>query len=330
MAKLKNGSICYSLPAGKTGVYLRSFTIDFLYIDEAAYVPDPVYNSLVPMLAVPKNKGLGWECLLSTPFGKGGFFYDSFTDDDYLNFHVSSEDCKRVSKSHLIKEEKRLSRLLYAQEYKGEFIDEFRQFFSTDLIKDCMTFMRWVFEKEYNKANKYFLGVDIARYGEDETAYVMAEMPDRKKLKIVEVEISEKKNLMDTAGRIMKLDEEWNFNRIFIDDAGLGAGVTDLLLEKLGRKIVGINNSKKAIDHEGERQNKILKEDLYSNAKVMMEKGDLDILDNPSLLRSLKCMTYEYTSEKTIKISGKYSHLAEAFVRACWAVKTKSLNLYVY
>ncbi len=121
MAKLKNGSICYSLPAGKTGVYLRSFTIDFLYIDEAAYVPDPVYNSLKPMLAVPKKKGLGWECFLSTPFGKGGFFYDSFTDEDFLQFHISSEDCERIPKSHLIKEKKRVSRIEYAQEYLGDW-----------------------------------------------------------------------------------------------------------------------------------------------------------------------------------------------------------------
>ena len=38
------GSKCYSLPAGKTGTYLRTYALHFLDIDEAAYVPDPVYK----------------------------------------------------------------------------------------------------------------------------------------------------------------------------------------------------------------------------------------------------------------------------------------------
>ncbi|KKM19339.1 hypothetical protein LCGC14_1656610, partial [marine sediment metagenome] len=114
---LKNGSICYALPAGKTGIYLRTFALTFLYIDEAAYVPDTVYNALTPMLAVARKKGLGWETLLSTPFGKGGFFYDATTDDDYKQFYMSSEDCERIDKTFLLKEKKRLSKIEYAQEY---------------------------------------------------------------------------------------------------------------------------------------------------------------------------------------------------------------------
>ena len=62
----------------------------------------------------------------------------------------------------------------------------------------------------------------------------------------------------------------------------------------------------------------------------MMEDSRLTIIEDLKLLKSLKCMTYEYTSEKRIRIYGKYSHLAEAFVRACWAVKAKSLKLFVY
>ncbi len=50
------GSICYSLPAGKTGIYLRTFALDFLDIDEAAYVPETVYTALKPMLAVSQKK----------------------------------------------------------------------------------------------------------------------------------------------------------------------------------------------------------------------------------------------------------------------------------
>ena len=81
---------------------------------------------------------------------------------------------------------------------------------------------------------------------------------------------------------------------------------------------------------DDENKGKILKEDLYSNAKCMMENGRVDIRDNMNLLRSLKSMRFEYTENKRLRIYGRHSHLAEAFVRACWSVKTKSLNLFIY
>tara|TARA_Y100000310_G_scaffold203766_1_gene204028 strand:+ start:1409 stop:2746 length:1338 start_codon:yes stop_codon:yes gene_type:complete len=329
--KLKNGAICYSLPAGKTGIYLRTYSLDFLYIDEAAYVPDTVYTALKPMLAVATKKGLGWECFLSTPFGKGGFFYESHHSDDYKSFHVSSENCERIPREFLKKEKNRLSRIEYAQEYLGEFVDEFHQFFPTNLIKKRMTFIRWTYKEHYNINLKYFLGVDIARYGQDENAFVIAEMQKNKTLKIVSAETTENKNLVETYNRIVATDEIYHFNMIFIDDAGIGAGVTDILIKKLGRKVMGLNNSTKTIDHEHVRKNKIFKEDMYSNASVMLEKdGELDIIDNLKLLKSLKSMTYEYTGDKNLKIYGKYSHLAEAFVRVCWAKHAKSLEIYLY
>ena len=328
--KLKNGSICYSLPAGKTGIYLRTFALDFLYVDEAAYVPDTVYTALKPMLAVSSKKGLGWECFLSTPFGRGGFFYDSHYDDEYKHFHVSSEDCERIPKKFVLKEKLRLSKIEYAQEYLGEFIDEFQQFFPTNLIKKRMTFLRWNYKEHYNPLKKYFMGVDIARYGADENAFVIAEMQNRTSLKIVIAETTERKCLTETIGRILEYHKKYNFNMIFIDDAGVGAGVTDVLVEKLGRRVLGLNNAKKTMDKDG-RKGKIFKEDLYSNAMVMLETdGQLEMVDNLKLLKSLKSMTFEYTADRNLKIYGKSSHLAEAFVRACWAVKAKVLNLYVY
>ena len=329
--KLKNGSVCYSLPAGKTGVYLRTFALDFLYIDEAAYVPDSVYTALKPMLAVASKKGLGWECLLSTPFGRGGFFYESFANEDYKQFHINSEDCNRIPKEFLLKEKKRLSRIEYAQEYLGEFIDEFQQFFPTALIKKCMTFIRWDFVENYNRNLKYYEGVDVARYGEDDSAFVIGEMQkDRKKMKIVSVEETQKTSIPETARKIERDNDKFNFNRIFIDDAGLGSGVTDMAIESMGRKVIGLNNAKKTYDHEAEKTNRILKEDLYSNALAMMERGDLELIDDHKLFKSLRCMTFEYTQDRRLRIYGKYSHVSEAFVRACWAVKDQGLKIYVY
>ena len=156
------GSVCYCLPAGTTGVYLRFLSLDFLYIDEAAFVPDVVYDTLRPMLAISaKLRGLGWETLLSTPFGKGGFFYHSQLSKDFRQFHVSAEDCRRYDKVFLRKEKLRMTKAMYAQEYLAEFVDEWNQFFPTNLIKQCMSFMEWSLKKDHVPGSSFYLGVDL-------------------------------------------------------------------------------------------------------------------------------------------------------------------------
>jgi len=60
-----------------------------------------------------------------------------------------------------------------------------------------------------------------------------------------------------------------------------------------------------------------------------MERDHIDIISDLDLLRSLKSMTFEYTTNANLRIYGKYSHLSEAFVRACWCVKAKNLKLFL-
>ena len=290
-------------------------------------MPNCVYTGVKPMLHKRETRWLGWECFLSTPFGKGGFFYDSFLLVFCKRVHISSEDCERIPRDVLLFPPPPFTLLSFTLVCWGEFIDEFQQFFPTALIKKCMTFMQWDFKTDYKRDMKYFLGVDIARYGEDENAFVVAEMESNGHLKIVSIEVTERKGLMETVGRILDMDKNYKFNRVFIDDAGIGAGVSDRLMEHIGRRLVGLNNAKRSIakkewttgmkpNADDEIKGKIFKEDLYSNASVLMENdGKIDIIDDLKLLRSLKSMTFEYTSEKNLRIYGKYSHLAEAFVR---------------
>ena len=325
---LNNGTRILSLPTGKTGAFVRCYTVDILIADEAAYIAEPVWLAVRPMLATSKKmRGLGWEILLSTPFGKGGYYYEACHDPDYLQIHVSSEDCSRISKSFLKKERVRLTKMEYAQEYLGEFVSEFNQFFPTKLIKERMDFIGWTYSTDYKPGKSYYLGVDVARYGKDENAFVINEMQGQE-LRTVECHVTERKGLTETVGRIKALDEKFHFKKIFVDDGGIGGGVYDMLIETYSKsKIIGLNNARRTIDET--RQKGILKEDLYSNALMLMERSKIHIISNLKLLRSLKSMTFEYTSDANLRIFGKYSHLSEAFVRACWCVKAKGLKLFI-
>lgn len=328
--ELKNGSIVYCVPTGKTGAYIRGFTVDFLIADEAARIPEEVWVAIVPMMATSKNeRGTGWQILLSTPLGKHGYFYAACKDKDFLQIHVSSEKCKRIKKSFLTKERKRLTKLQYAQEYLAEFIEAYSQFFGSDLIKSCETIKAWDYNKDYDPMQRYYLGVDVARYGTDANAFVIVEMDREKNLKVVEASTSEGKSITETIGRIRALQDKFNFRKIFIDGVGVGGGVVDALKDSFSRKIVELNNANRAIDENDNRRKKILKEDLYSNARVMMEQGKIKMIECYDLKSSIGGVIFEYTEQGNLRIYGRNDHLAEAFVRACWSIKEMGLRLFL-
>ena len=328
---LPNGSRIYSLPAGRTGYSIRGLTIDLLIADEAAYIPETVWLAVTPMLAVSRKvRGFGRIITISTPFGKGGYFFHTFTNPDFLHVHVSSEDCPRIDPRYLKKERERMTKAQYGQEYLGEFMDEWNQFFPTELLKRQMTFIEWNLGE---RQGGLYLGVDIARYGGDENAFVVCEL-NGTKLKIVKCATTERVSTLDTVGRVRDLDSTFRFKKIFVDDAGVGGGVTDLLMDRLGkRRVVGLNNASKRVQVQGEEKKRgILKEDLYSNALMLLETGRLELISDLALLRSMKSITYEYADSRAavhIKIFGERSHLTEALVRACWCIKDRGNELWV-
>ena len=321
--QLKNGSIIMCLPTGVSGLGIRGYTIDLLIADEAAFIPEEVWTAITPMLSVTK----GDIILLSTPHGKEGFYYDCFQNEDYSSFHISSEECGRIDDKFLKREKERMTKVQYAQEYLGEFVDELMQFFSTDLIRSAMTLSS---KQIINKGDR-FLGVDVARMGGDETVLFSVRRVDRDRIEELEVDISKNTMLPETVRRIKNADTRFNFKKIYIDDGGLGVGVFDPLLEddQTKRKVEAINNSSRSIDPD-KRRKKILKEDLYTNLLRLLEQNKVALKENPEVLLSLKSIQYEYTDDKRMKIYGNYSHITEALIRAAWCMKNKDLNIYIY
>ena len=322
---LLNGSRIYCLPTGMTGAGIRGFTIDLFIADEAAFIPEEVFVAVIPALAV--TKGDIW--LLSTPHGRQGFYYDCFQREDFTTFHVSSLDCPRKDDEFLEREKARMTKVQFAQEYLGEFVDELMQLFPTPLINKCMTLSPTGFIPSSSRGER-FLGVDVARMGGDETVLISLERY-RDRCRMIEMDVNEEARLTETAKRILYSDKKHNYRNIYIDDGGLGAGVFDMLLldEQTRRKVEAINNSSRPLVHDERRKKKLLKEDLYVNLLRLMEKGNIDLFDDENVLLSLKSVQYEYTDDKQIKIFSKYGHIAEALIRAAWCMRSKTLSIWV-
>jgi hypothetical protein len=116
--ELANGSRIVALP-GKEAT-IRSYSgVALLAIDEAARVPEDLYRTVRPMLAVSGGRLV----LLSTPFGRRGFFWNEWQEatTPWLKIHVRADQCPRIGPEFLAEERRTLGENWYRQEYEASF-----------------------------------------------------------------------------------------------------------------------------------------------------------------------------------------------------------------
>jgi hypothetical protein len=129
-----NGSRILALP-GKEAT-IRGFSgVSLLVVDEASRVPDELYQAIRPMLAVSGGRIV----LLSTPFGKRGFFHSEWTDgQDWRKVKITADQCPRIDKEWLERERAMIGDWWYLQEYFCEFVETSDQVFSYDDIQAAL------------------------------------------------------------------------------------------------------------------------------------------------------------------------------------------------
>jgi hypothetical protein len=116
--ELSNGSRVVCLPGREDTI--RGFSgVSLLLVDEAARVPDALYQAVRPMLAVSGGRLV----LLSTPFGKRGFFHHEWVDGgaEWARFKVTADQCPRIDPVWLAKERATIGDWWFEQEYRCEF-----------------------------------------------------------------------------------------------------------------------------------------------------------------------------------------------------------------
>jgi hypothetical protein len=129
-----NGARIVALP-GKEAT-IRGFSgVSLLIIDEASRVPDPLYQAVRPMLAVSGGRIL----LLSTPFGKRGFFFQEWEEGEgWHRTKVTADQCPRIPREWLEQERKSIGEWWYRQEYLCEFVETSDQVFSYEDIQRAL------------------------------------------------------------------------------------------------------------------------------------------------------------------------------------------------
>jgi hypothetical protein len=129
---LKNGSRVVSLP-GRDDAAVRGYSgVSDLIIDEASRVPDELYMSVRPMLAVSGGRLLA----LSTPFGTRGWWYGAWRgEEDWQRFEIPATEVPRISEKFLAEEKRVMGEWYFKQEYLCEFLDAEHKVFSREAIE---------------------------------------------------------------------------------------------------------------------------------------------------------------------------------------------------
>jgi hypothetical protein len=131
-----NGSRIVGLP-GTEGTIRGFSAVALLLVDEAARVSDELYMAIRPMLAV--SDGTLW--LMSTPFGKRGFFYETWANGgaEWERFRAPATECARIKEAFLEEERATMGERCFRQEYLCEFEDAVSGVFVRELVEGAIT-----------------------------------------------------------------------------------------------------------------------------------------------------------------------------------------------
>lgn len=146
------------------------------------------------------------------------------------------------------------------------------------------------------------IGVDVARYGDDETVFAI-----RHGRKITRLRAERKQSVTTTAGQaVEEARNEGGTELILVDDSGVGGGVTDILLDD-NLPAVGINAGWGALDPEhfvGFRDEMwwMMRERLDPSVP---ENEQIALPDDEDLKAQLSAPTYDYTRKGQIKVESK-------------------------
>jgi hypothetical protein len=132
---LANGSRVVSLPGSEATI--RGFSsVALLVIDEAARVPDPLYQAVRPMLAVSGGKLV----CLSSAYAMQGFFFESWTKGgtEWERVRITAAECGRIDPAFLAEERAVLGQRIFEREYACEFCSADDAVFDPDAIERAL------------------------------------------------------------------------------------------------------------------------------------------------------------------------------------------------
>lgn len=269
---------------------LRGYTADFLCIDEAAFISDDVFYLVLPWCDAKKAPIL----MTSTPFMKGGFFYQYFNYGKD-NIHNTStidwaDEIFKPSIEEILPPEKLeeyrsvLPKNVFLTEYLGEWLDDDGAVFVN--IHNCLK------EAHIEQKDRLYVGIDWSNQGQNDDTVIsifnqdgqqvyLKYFNDLTPLNQIQIIYNELEPLLP---QISVIASETN---------SLGTPYTDLLKNKsqfMAQKIRGFNTSNTS------------KNAVVAKMQVALEQENVSLLPDDKLKRQFGYFTAEF-NPKTRNVS---------------------------
>jgi hypothetical protein len=134
--KFANGNRFIARP-GSAKTSRGKSAVTLLLEDEASWVDDLLKQSVSPMLAVSGGRYI----MMSTPFGKRGHFFDTWTNaKNWEKYEITADQCPRITAEFLQSElDNGMPKNFWLQEYYCQFMDTEDQLFSYDIVKEAFS-----------------------------------------------------------------------------------------------------------------------------------------------------------------------------------------------
>jgi hypothetical protein len=282
--------------------------------DEASGIPDPTFIPLEGAMTQPDNKAI----LIGNMTKNSGYFYDTHFHSEiakvWKKFHWDSRKSTNVDKS---------MPEYFAKKYGIESnVYRIRVEGNPPLQDDTTLIPLWAAQQcignefEVAEDEPLYLGVDVARYGDDSSIIL-----PRRGMKIFPWETFNKLNTIDLGGFINQTYQELEANGCAIDVIGVGAGVADWLQKHNMKNLYMVNVANASSDIEKYdrlrdelwckvRDNCIL--GIYSFPDVKVS-GEQETLGN-MLANELASVRYDFNKHGGFKVESKKDMKARGVV----------------
>lgn len=301
-----NGCRMVAMTAAGSGDTVRGFTADTVIVDEAAFIEDEFFTSVLkPMLMTTQGDFI----LAGTPWGQSGYFYNKYHNERWASIQVSTPENPDIPHSEIEEMREDLSVHEFKREVLGEFIAKENAAFPPEAIKDCTY-------RGENPDDRYpafssgagcYLGVDPARHGTDRAVFVSIDGDGN----VFDVDSFEDTSLTEIEGEVRRLNNERGYMQIFIDETGVGGGPLDSLKTDL-RNVSGLEFTLKS------------KQEIYQTLAKHLEDRALTLPDVRWQIGELRDMEYETTPRGHMKYHAADNgrdDFADALALAVWALR---------
>lgn len=301
----QNGSWIQAVPALEETI--RGLTIDSAFVDEAAFIEREIFTSVIsPMLATTD----GQFVLGSTPWGKSGYLYNKFENDEYwYNQRVASMENPEIDARQVDEWRRDMTSTEFEREVLGMFSEKKNAFFSNKDINRCL---EWNAEHSDGENVIYpdregrdcYMGIDPATGGDDSAVITTVDSEGN----VFDIKAFGNTTIPKLEGEIRNLLKQTGRNYIsgYMEENGIGEGT-----------VHRFENEFSPI--EGFRTTLRSKESSYQKAKNLMQKDKVSIPDHERLQSQLRTIEYEMTERGNKKIhapTGEHDDFADSFVLA--------------